>query len=521
MSHRRAVMPGRYHIAMDYKADTNRFVVDVTDSSLALSTIRSTFVTADERIRWRVPSGSFIFWCARPERELGSACVDLQAWAASQAGVQRIAFDPSGVSPLRDGAVAYRYADDQALGRIRACVRTINPAILERSYLALQIRTRVGPWMVDHVLDPSTAPRVTSDPSCGLPRSIVDYGKTFSSYPLSCPTPTASTRQTVVERYLRLPDTRQWFSEHGVTVPSADSLDPLSGPDDVARCRHIDSTSAWHPTMVFRAGPYFIAANVDATSVERSRPDVARLEGPRHGPRRGFRAWVLDSANNVVHTPEYSAPSLAPRDVHVTSMRGGAVVLQWTRPTISPNRYELQRASGTGTFASIGAAIPDTAQTAVDTSARRGTAYRYRLLAWYSSSDIFYSNVVSSPIVGGAQQVCLSAPSMAQAAVQAFLRDPSTAVWRQALGITAVRVEDLRPLTDTADAALCRRMDSALVRHPVFYYWAGRHVIATNFSDDAVPAFVSEGEALTFVFDKTGVLVEPPASPRHPPPRPR
>jgi hypothetical protein len=46
--------------------------------------------------------------------------------------------------------------------------------------IALEIRARTGPWMVDRVFNPRDVPRVATDWSCGLPPSIADYGKTLT-----------------------------------------------------------------------------------------------------------------------------------------------------------------------------------------------------------------------------------------------------------------------------------------------------------------------------------------------------
>jgi hypothetical protein len=352
MSHWRTVVPGRYHVAIDSRGDTNLFRVDVTDTSLALSTIRSTFAVADERIRWRVPSGSVVLSCSRFFPGFGAVCDELQRWAARQTGLQRISFDTAGVSPLRDSAVAYRY-DDRALASIRSCIGTINPTFRQRQSVELRIRPRSGPWLVDRVAIPEVATRVASDLSCGLPRSIVDYGKTYTSYPLNCPAPTMNARRFVADVLQRTAGMRQWLRDNDVPLLTAETLDPLSGRREVARCRQIDSTSIRHPVAVFRAGRYFIATNIDGL-------DTLTLDGPV----RGYLVWVLDSAGSVVQVPGFTTraapsvlrddvlaapkrPGAAPQDVHVTSTRSGVVLLQWGKPGMWPSFYELQGATGT------------------------------------------------------------------------------------------------------------------------------------------------------------------------------
>jgi hypothetical protein len=296
MAYWREVAPGRYHVAIDYKADTNRFVALVSDTSFALSTIRSTFVTADERIRWRVPSGSFVLTCARSLTVNRATCDVLREWAARRPGVQGITFDSTGVSPFRD-ALAYRYADDDVLARTRACISTIKPGLRRGASVELQILPRSGAWVVDRIDDPRTATKVPEDPSCGLPSSIVNPARTFATYPLNCPTPTKYVRRVVASVLRRSEGTPEWLREHGVAVPTAETLQPLSGAGDVTRCRHIDSTSLRHPVYVFRAGRYFVATSVDATGA-----DVV-LDG---SPALRL-VWVLDSAGEVVYTPRYQS----------------------------------------------------------------------------------------------------------------------------------------------------------------------------------------------------------------------
>src|SRR4051812_29331821 len=59
----------------------------------------------------------------------------------------------------------------------------------------------------------------------------------------------------------------------------------------------------------------------------------------------------------------------------------------------------------------------------------------------------------------GAQQGCLVATPDARLSVNVFLWAEEKP-WRESLGITARRVEDLVPLANPVDAALCQRMDS-------------------------------------------------------------
>jgi hypothetical protein len=124
------------------------------------------------------------------------------------------------------------------------------------------------------------------------------------------------------------------------------------------------------------------------------------------------------------------------------------------------------------------------------------------------------SLMVFNAVWTGAQQVCLPATSGAQAAVNVFLNIGSTQRWRQSLGITAYRVEDLRPLTDATDASLCRRMDSTFARLPAYYYAAGSYVIGTNYIYPLPER--NEFAQFVFVFDSVGSRVPPLSNVRAP-----
>lgn len=118
--------------------------------------------------------------------------------------------------------------------------------------------------------------------------------------------------------------------------------------------------------------------------------------------------------------------------------------------------------------------------------------------------------ITSMPCAGiAAQQTCLPAHDVARGLVTSFLIAPSELTRRQAYGITAIRLEDLRPLTDARDAALCQRMDSTITQHPVYYFSAGRYIIATNSVETVVwpDSFAFKTDEITrhvFLFDSAG-----------------
>ncbi|HUQ46025.1 MAG TPA: hypothetical protein VM033_05205 [Gemmatimonadaceae bacterium] len=91
--------------------------------------------------------------------------------------------------------------------------------------------------------------------------------------------------------------------------------------------------------------------------------------------------------------------------------------------------------------------------------------------------------------------------------VDAFLQLPIDERERQALGITAARVEELVPLTDVADAALCRRMDSTFTQLPAYYFRASGLILGTNYVYPSTDR--NEFARRVFVFDSLGHRLPP------------
>ena len=113
-----------------------------------------------------------------------------------------------------------------------------------------------------------------------------------------------------------------------------------------------------------------------------------------------------------------------------------------------------------------------------------------------------------------AQSVCLVATPKARQSITYFLRDSSELPWRQARGISATQVDDLRPLSDASDAAMCRRIDSTQIARPAYYFQAGAYIIASNSRDlaeDPVAGTITVGEGpRIFVFDSLGRYIHAP-----------
>lgn len=120
------------------------------------------------------------------------------------------------------------------------------------------------------------------------------------------------------------------------------------------------------------------------------------------------------------------------------------------------------------------------------------------------------------------QQTCLTVTPTARGAITGFLQTPAERPWLQAHSITTTSAAQLTDLTDAADAALCRKMDSTLAISPAYYLRAGTYVIATGAQPKGVIPGRLSGRDLgrdIFVFDSTGRWVHSPGedSPIAPP----
>jgi hypothetical protein len=145
--------PGRYTLLVESQADTNVFALTLTDSSIAMATERSTFLTADERVYWRTERMTFAFTC-NPTLPSEPMCEELQAWVARQPGITRIVGRSDGVhaypreySDPEHLTFGYRYASADALRRVRECVESIRPLIANTAGIHISFHT----WLDEHV----------------------------------------------------------------------------------------------------------------------------------------------------------------------------------------------------------------------------------------------------------------------------------------------------------------------------------------------------------------------------------
>ena len=123
-----------------------------------------------------------------------------------------------------------------------------------------------------------------------------------------------------------------------------------------------------------------------------------------------------------------------------------------------------------------------------------------------------------SPVAAAsAQQVCLRVTPAARNAITYYLQDPDERAWLRAHGITATSADQLTPLTDAADRAMCRRMDSTMRMSPIYYLRAGAFVIATTHQPvNRRRGVIGSGHDLgndLFVLDTSGRWIHSPGEP--------
>lgn len=104
-----------------------------------------------------------------------------------------------------------------------------------------------------------------------------------------------------------------------------------------------------------------------------------------------------------------------------------------------------------------------------------------------------------------AQLTCLKPTAGAESVVAVFLSDDATKRERERLGIKVQDMKELRPLTDAADAPLCRKLDLAVAALPAYYFRTGPYVIGTN---DAAPR-VDGPDPTVYVFESLGREIPP------------
>ena len=139
-----ALPSGHYFINVIRHADTNHFVLTVTDSSLKLTSQRATFVTADERVLARPTRNLFVMHCNAGDL-LTALCTEVEQWISRRPGVTRLTpgkdFNPKLVERYSHRrAAVFHYKSSRALPAIRDCFASIAEQIrnVEGAYLGIE-----------------------------------------------------------------------------------------------------------------------------------------------------------------------------------------------------------------------------------------------------------------------------------------------------------------------------------------------------------------------------------------------
>jgi hypothetical protein len=147
------IEPGRYSLIVVAQPEglTDSLWLEVTDSSYKLVAGRLSFITADERLRWRYPPNVFALTCMGDEARTRPVCDDFRRWLAARPGVTVHAFAPDGVNPFRPDRVdpdrrvwTFRAADARVLAAVLDCLGEVNDRIKEAVGVGLGIESWKG-----------------------------------------------------------------------------------------------------------------------------------------------------------------------------------------------------------------------------------------------------------------------------------------------------------------------------------------------------------------------------------------
>ena len=134
-----------------------------------------------------------------------------------------------------------------------------------------------------------------------------------------------------------------------------------------------------------------------------------------------------------------------------------------------------------------------------------------RLRALVPERKAYLYDQASDAFVEMAPPVCDPPTKTARKTMTDFLSDTSKQPWLLRHGITVTRGEELIPLSDPADSALCRRLEPMMLKHPAHYFRAGAYIFATPNQPlvvDSAGRTVIEFLPVTFpIFDSTGAYV--------------
>lgn len=198
----------------------------------------------------------------------------------------------------------------------------------------------------------------------------------------TCLTPTPTARGAITS-FLQTPTESTWLQAHSITATSAEQLAALTDAVDAMLCRKMDSTLAISPAYYLRSGSYVIASVAQPKSV---------IPGRISGRDLGRDIFVFDSTGRWIHSPGESVP-IAPPDLRLATALAGAAELRWTNRDPSVTSILVQRASGAGSYVTLGTVTGSTTSY-LDATAVAGAVYRYQLVAVNAEGGMDVSNEV-------------------------------------------------------------------------------------------------------------------------------
>ena len=170
-------------LLVKYRDQTNRLVLDISDTSTLVTGLDSSLVEADERPRRRYPRNSFAFHCSNIQ-VARAICDDVERWLAQEPGVSRIPvpsgwinpYDPDPASfPDRSTSV-FRYDGDKTFARLRLCLGAIDNQLRGTTGVQLMLEDwrgaviSAGSRTASNDRPTDLPSRVTRTPACRTPR---------------------------------------------------------------------------------------------------------------------------------------------------------------------------------------------------------------------------------------------------------------------------------------------------------------------------------------------------------------
>jgi Fibronectin type III domain len=93
-------------------------------------------------------------------------------------------------------------------------------------------------------------------------------------------------------------------------------------------------------------------------------------------------------------TPAENQPA-APTELRAVALSKSRILLEWRDNSVNETRFEIQRSSGGGAFATAGRTNAD-AQSFLDSGLRQSTTYTYRVRACNGDLSSPFSNTASA-----------------------------------------------------------------------------------------------------------------------------